>query len=127
GASYSTDYGTDPYSAADGVIPGFTTTYGYGDEGYGYSPWDQASYAGAYPTETQQGAETSEVELMLTAIGVPNDQGQVSWPLGFRILRDKESTEVKKQLEGLVQIAAIQGVNGQSNPRLLKEGSRVAE
>ena len=34
---------------------------------------------------------------------------------------------MKKQLEGLVQIAAIQGVNGQSNPRLLKEGNRVAE
>jgi hypothetical protein len=118
GASYSPNYGTDPYSAA---------TYGNGDEGYGYNPSDQASYAGAYPMETQQGAETTELELMLTAIGVPNDQGQVSWPLGFRLLRDKESTEVKKQLEGLVQVAAIQGVNGQSNPRLLKEGSRVAE
>src|SRR5262249_12953244 len=126
GASYSPNYGIDAYGAGYGAIPGFTT-YAAGDDGYGYSPAAQASYAGAYPMETQQEAEATELELMLTAIGVPNDHVTVSWPVGLRLLRDTDSTQVKNPLEAMVQIAAIQGVNGQSNPRLLKEGSRVAE
>src|SRR5262249_59086297 len=77
--------------------------------------------------EGEEGRQTRELESILTAISVPNEKGQVSWPLGFRLLRDKESTEVKKRLEGLVQVAASQGINGQSKPRLLKEGGRVVQ
>jgi hypothetical protein len=49
---------------------------------------------------------------------VPNQNGQVAWPLGFRLLRADAQLQ---QLEAQLQLAAEQVTAGGANPQLLDE------
>jgi hypothetical protein len=56
--------------------------------------------------------------VILKASGVPNQHGQVVWPLGFRLLRADAQLQ---QLEAQLQLAAEQVTAGGANPQLLDE------
>jgi hypothetical protein len=93
------------------------TSYSYGEyDGDGY---DGMGGQGGYGTggSTGGGARRA-LEVILKASGVPNDHGQVAWPLGFHLLRADAQTQ---QLEAQLQLAAEQVTAGGANPQLLDE------
>lgn len=125
-------YGSSSYGA-NNMVPSYAALYDYGGQAvrraYAESngTTSRASYAGAYPTQTQQDSQAKEMGLMMTAIGMPNQDGRLSWPLGLRILKDPKGKELEEQLDGLAQVAAIQAVQGQANARLVSEGRRLVD
>jgi len=59
---------------------------------------------------------------ILTAVGVPNDAGQLSYPLGLQVLQPQtENVQLLEQIETLFQLLAIQQANGQVNANLAQE------
>ena len=64
------------------------------------------------------GGSARSLEVILKASGVPNQNGQVAWPLAFRLLRADSRTQ---QLEAQLQLAAEQVTAGGANPQLLDE------
>jgi hypothetical protein len=132
--------GSGGMMSGGGQMPGGTrmpagsatpSTYGYGRSAGGYGGYGDASggYSGggAEMTTTRQGSGTSQSPgrsgsaVILTASGVPNDGGQVRWPLGLRLLGSEEAEALRQQTEALFQVAARQAQRGQSNPRLTRE------
>ena len=63
-------------------------------------------------------ASARALEVILKASGVPNQNGQVAWPLAFRLLR---GDALMQQLEGQLQLAVEQVTAGGVNPLLLDE------
>jgi hypothetical protein len=56
--------------------------------------------------------------MVLAALGVPNKEGHLEWPLALLILRpDDESRELRQQIETLIQVLAIQQSTAYPNPR----------
>jgi hypothetical protein len=64
------------------------------------------------------GGSARALEVILKASGVPNQHGQVAWPLGLRLLR---ADSQKQQLEAQLQLAVEQVTAGGVNPQLLDE------
>ena len=64
------------------------------------------------------GGSLRALEVILKASGVPNQNGQVAWPLGLRLLRADSEMQ---QLEAQLQLAAEQVTAGGANPELLDE------
>jgi hypothetical protein len=56
--------------------------------------------------------------VILKASGVPNRNGQVAWPLAFRLL---DADSLTQQLEAQLQLAVEQVTGGGVNPLLLDE------
>jgi hypothetical protein len=52
---------------------------------------------------------------------VPNDGGQLRWPLGLRLLGSEEDGALRQQTEALFRVAAAQAQLGRVNPRLTRE------
>ncbi len=94
------------------------TTYGSGvggTAGGGYSA-GTASSSGGSPARA--------LEVILNASGVPSQNGRLTWPLGFRLLRTDSQ---RMQLEGQLHLAAEQITAGGVNPQLLDEIRRNVE
>ena len=113
-----------------GMLPGGGQTPGGGTSpspsGYGGSPGGSGGYgdtSGGYGGGQSGGQRGFEV--ILTASGVPNDGGQVRWPLGIRFLDSAEDQALRQQTEALFQVAAIHTQLGQLNPRLTWELKRA--
>ena len=64
------------------------------------------------------GGSARALEVILKASGVPNQNGQVAWPLGLRLLRADSEMQ---QLEAQLQLAVEQVTAGGANPQLLDE------
>jgi hypothetical protein len=62
--------------------------------------------------------------VILNAGGVPNQDGQVAWPLGLRLLRVDARLQ---QTEAQLRLAAEQVTAGGANPQLLREVRRNVE
>jgi plastocyanin len=60
---------------------------------------------------------------LLTASGVPNDNGRLRWPLGLRILAAPETDDLREQIDVLFQEAARQAASGPVNSGLIQEMS----
>jgi hypothetical protein len=76
----------------------------------------------------QQASGTADLSAVLTALGVPNSGGHLSWPLGLRILPPAEETrDLRQQLDGLVQLLAVQAAGGQVNANALQEATRLVD
>jgi hypothetical protein len=67
----------------------------------------------------------------LTAIGVANQNGRLSWPLGLQTLggpdNGREADELRGQLDGLFQLAAEQAGRGSADTKLLDEITRAVD
>ena len=64
------------------------------------------------------GGSARALEVILTASGVPNQNGRVAWPLGLRLLR---ADSPRQQLEAQLQLAVEQVTAGGVNTQLLDE------
>jgi hypothetical protein len=105
------------------------TPYAYGQyagDGYG-----GAAGEGSYGTSgragngdstgaaaSSGGGSARAMQVILNASGVPNQNGQVAWPLGLRLLRADAQLQ---QLEAQLQLAVEQVTAGGANPDLLDE------
>jgi hypothetical protein len=107
---------------AGSSMPSYSSGYGYGSQGYGGS-----GAAG----NLDQGIPTASMQTTLTpanilsAIGVPNEDGRITWPFELRVMGPTEVTGLRTQLEGLMRTVAMQAASGQVNPRALDAARRV--
>jgi hypothetical protein len=91
------------------------------------SPYAQSGMGGASPYGVQT-AKTSSMDL-LDAMGVPQADGRLSWPLGLRILPPApKATALRNQIDALLGMAARQSAEGRVSPNLFREaGNAVNE
>src|SRR5262249_5714922 len=93
---------------------------GYGNTGAGY---DQTAPANSY---TAQAAAYFGVELSsaLAALGIFKNNRQTDWPLAFRLIPPGENRNAMARTESVLQVALMQGANGQAAAAILKEATR---
>jgi hypothetical protein len=115
-----------PMSAGGGRTSGM----GYGSSGM--APNDMQAYGAAgastdpqgYAAEAQPSAGEKSTSSLLTASGVPNDKGQLRWPIGLAILAAPGADELCEQIDGLFAEAARQAAGGPVNPAVTEEVQR---
>jgi plastocyanin len=99
-------------------------TYG-GSQGYtqGYPGSEMGATAGSegYTAEPQPDRQEKSWSSLLTASGVPNENGQLRWPLGLRILAAPETDELREQIDALFHEAASQAAGGPVSSPLIQE------
>jgi hypothetical protein len=94
---------------------------------YGMAPYDTQSYGAtggsADPQANAAELQPSTVEKnsLLTASGVPNDRGQLRWPIGLAILAAPGADVLREQIDALFDEAARQVADGSVNPALAEE------
>jgi hypothetical protein len=74
-----------------------------------------------YAAEPQSDRQDKSWSSLLTASGLPNDYGQLRWPLGLRILAAPETDELREQIDALFQKAAGQTAGGSVSSTLNQE------
>ena len=81
--------------------------------------WAQQDGGGSPSAGASSGGGSARaLEVILKASGVPNQNGQVAWPRGLRLLRaDSQLLQLGAQL----QLAAEQVTAGGANPQLFDE------
>jgi hypothetical protein len=100
-----------------------------GPGGYGIAPYDTQAYGpqgGSTDPQTNSAEpQPSRVEKstnrLLTASGVPNDKGQLRWPLGLAILAAPGADELCEQIDALFEEATRPEAGGSANPALAQE------
>ena len=122
----SSSYGNSqmsPYSG-DAASSYYSLPYYAGDAGAstgaGYSKQDKADgKENASPAKTLASRETGKI---LTAVGVPNDDGRLTYALGLQVLQPQtENLQLLDQIETLFQLLAMQQAADQVNPNLAQE------
>jgi hypothetical protein len=107
---------------------GRTSAMGYGS--YGTPPYDDTqTYAAtggntdsqAYAAEAQPSPRERSMRRLLTASGVPNDKGQLRWPIGLAILAAPEADELCEQIDALFEQTARQAADGSVSSALAEE------
>jgi hypothetical protein len=94
--------------------------YGSGGSGYGSgsgyampaNPYDYqaSSYVSSGYDAPEYGGGSG---VVLKALGMPVEQGQLAWPIGLQALRpDGEVKSLRDQIDGLLQLAAFDRMNG---------------
>jgi plastocyanin len=66
-----------------------------------------------------------DLDVFLTAAGVPNDGGKLRWPTALRVPGQQEVDDLRRRVESLFQVEAAQARAGRVNPRLTEELTRV--
>jgi hypothetical protein len=116
-------YGSGMSMYGSGYGGGMSMSRGNSGQGSG------SQVAGAQQEQGETEAERSEqrtISQVLSAAGVPNTGGQMIWPVGLRILPNPRATELRQQIDALVQLAAEQSAAGPVNAQLNRElGSAV--
>jgi len=138
GGGYSGGGGGSPFagnytpgsSIPPAAVSNGTAGGGYGGTGgHGGDPYagdygkksDTAPVAKREPTKDPAGK-------LLSALGVPNDDGKLTWPLGLRVLLPQSKCEeYQDRIETLLQTAAEQQQNGRVNANLLDEAAGAVE
>lgn len=127
GSSYGTPYpGATGYPSYGIGMYGDQGNYSQSYGGGGYRQmYSQPSYrpASQYSSEGKSSEERSFGRL-LTAGGVPNDDGRIRWPIGLRILAGARSKELRDQIDALFQVAAAEIATGTVNPNVSNELTR---
>jgi hypothetical protein len=79
------------------------------------------------PAKSQPGAEQVSVGILLTATGVPNDNGQIRWPIGIAILAAPGADNLCDQIEALFQETVRQAAGGLVSPLLAEEARKAVK
>jgi hypothetical protein len=109
----------DPYYATDSYYARLSAVDAFGTPSQGYGGGTVSVTTG----DRQQGAEKVN---NLDALGLPNQNGRLSWPLALRILPpDEETLTLRNQIDALVEEAAAQAVKGKVTPRIRAEATRA--
>ena len=106
---------------------GSTLAMGYGS--YSTVPYEMQAHGATggstdpqmYAAEAQPTPEEKSTSRLLTASGVPNDKGQLRWPIGLAILAAPGADELSEQIEALYAEAARQAAGGSINAALAEE------
>ena len=120
------------YGGYGGGYPMMSSPYGSsGTSVYYTSPYASSSsvplrQSAASSAPLQQSAASAS--SMLTALGVTNESGQPTWPLGLQVLfPQKENLELLQQIKALLASAADQKLTGQKNSDLVQQGQRAVD
>jgi hypothetical protein len=113
-------YGMGSYNMQGYGGTGSYNMQGYGDPGV--STDRQANAAAPQPSP-----EDKAMSRLLTASGVPNDNGQLRWALGLAILAAPGADELREQIEALFDAAARQAAAGPVNPVLGEEAHHAVQ
>jgi hypothetical protein len=116
-------WGTYYYPYAPYYYPNYYSYPGYGAYYPTYSAYDGQGTPSLTTGEPQQGAEKVTA---LDLLGVPTQDGRLSWPLALRILPpDEETRALRNQIDALVQEAATQASKDQVKPSIREEAIRA--
>jgi len=107
GTSYAVPGG---YGGSQGSMPGYASME------KGASSSSQGS-----PAESPPVSKEINFSSLLTASGVPNENGQLRWPLGLRILATQGTDALREQVDVLFHEAASQAARGPVNAHLIQE------
>jgi hypothetical protein len=130
-------YASAPYSAAG--YGGYASAAPYAGGGYGSSygasnaymnPYAQG-YASAQPNSGipaySPSASQTKQQSVLGALGIPNEDGAVMWPLAFRLMSPDKKRELLDPLESQLKVAATQAASDKVNPAVLKQAKQNVE
>jgi hypothetical protein len=109
-----------PYSGA------YAPYYPYYGPSYGETFFDYG-WAFNAPAKPVLTAEEKDVRALLTASGVPTDEGRPVWPLALRVLPGPEAEALRGQIDALVQVAATQAARGRPNTAVVQELARATD
>jgi hypothetical protein len=133
-SSFMNPYATGNMAASGGYGGGSGggSGGGYGaSSGMGSSSGNSSGngYGQAAPstaTNVDQMAAYAAMQLgsQLTALGISNKNGQLDWPLAFRLIPPGEDLETMMQTESAVQAAVMQAAAGKAAPTILREATR---
>jgi hypothetical protein len=123
---YGGGYG-DGYYPGGGYGGGYAApTYG---GGYGASPYVNTNYAAnatsTIPAYTPYDAPKKQ-DAVLSAFGVPNENGAIEWPLAFRLM-PPDRRQVLEKLESQLRVVASQTATGKASPVVVNEARRSIE
>jgi hypothetical protein len=121
---------SNPYMAASGGYGGGSGGGYGGSSGMGSSSGNSSGngYGQASPsaaTNVDQMAAYAAMQLgsQLTALGISNKNGQLDWPLAFRLIPPGEDQDTMMQTESVVQVAVMQAAAGKAAPTVLQEAT----
>jgi hypothetical protein len=114
--SYDGVFSPSPFGS---YSPYYYRTYG---RSVGRSTDPQANAAKLQPSP-----EEMSVSRLLTASGVPNDKGQLRWPIGLAILAAPGAEELCEQIDALFEEMAIQAASGPVSPTLAEEARQTVK
>ena len=122
GMSAASSYGTGSRgnSSGTGGYGGGTSGSSYGGQGGTYGTGNPED-GGDDRTRAETPSEDKSLGRVLTATGVPNDGGRLLWPVGLRVLRGGATDEMRRQIEALLHLEAVQAQTGPVNPNLARE------
>jgi hypothetical protein len=125
GMSAASSYGAGSrgYMSGMGGYAGGMSGTSYGAQGGQYGAGSYG-YGGNTVTSSGTSSRADSLGRVLTAAGVPNDGGQLRWPVGLRVVGGPKSDELRQQIEALFQYAAQQTQAGPVSPHLVQELSR---
>ena len=122
------------YQSAPGGYGSGSRMYGasnsmpsYSSAGYGSSGYSTRGGPGTIQDMTTASIQSTMPTAVnfLNAMGVPNQGGQISWPLELRVMGPSEVGELRTQIEGLLQIASTQAARGQVSPNVVLAARRA--
>ena len=139
GGTQPSAYGAmSPYAGYSGAMMGYGMGYGMMGYGMGYGNYsslqgNQQGYgnttggvmAQGYPVESQSNAQEQELSSVLQASGVPQDAGQIRWPVGLLALAAPDVDKLRAQIEGVFRQAASQASQGTVDAHLSHECVRA--
>jgi hypothetical protein len=112
--------GSGNYGGSQGYMPGYGGSQGY-IPGYQSSGEEAPAGSKGYTAEPQPDRQKPSSNSLLTASGVPNENGQLRWPLGLRILAAPQADQLREQIGALFQEATSQTVGGPVSSPLIQE------
>jgi hypothetical protein len=127
GGGSSSGYGGGGSSGYGGGAGMNDNPYAVGGGGSAYgaygSPYDLSR--NSYGSQAAYG--WMDLSTMLTIQGIPNDGGQLRWPLAFRLMRSDQEREMRQPLEVLLRMAAASAAQGQAAPSALREAAATVD
>jgi hypothetical protein len=80
----------------------------------GVNPYAPTGGAGSAPaTQAAPQPEYATPATLLTAYGVPVENGHVQWPMAFRLMNSREVEEMQQPVESLLLLTAVAEMKGQ--------------
>lgn len=113
--------------------PYLPPTYSYPSTQYAspYAATPAASYgaqqpAAPIPAYAPNGNQPPP-QTELTALGIPNDGGAITWPLALRTMPPDKKRKLLDPLDAQLQVIAKQGIAGRANPAIVREAKENIE
>ena len=101
-----------------GCLVVLTSTSAAGAQGY------YQATSGAANVDQTSASAGMRLDSLLTALGIPNKNGQFDWPLAFRLIPPGEDRDTMRQTESMVQVAVMQAAGGNASPAMNQEAAR---